>query len=142
MIDRKTGQLTRPSPIMRMINRSRDAVVRAANLRNAGFLIGGGAVPTDDPTGKIQVQQTSNAYRLFLPPRAAKLIEKYKPAPSPPMQRRPRKSDATMYARRTDLPPGEFVDDAGFDPVAPWQRPYVLALRLMNVSLPSGQDRI
>lgn len=78
LIDYRTGRLE-PSItyLMERLRRSRDAVVRAlASLRGAGFL---DWLRRWEPTGKAgeagpQVKQTSNAYRLSLPPAAARLI--------------------------------------------------------------------
>jgi DNA-binding transcriptional MocR family regulator len=73
----KTGQLD-PSVafLMERLKRSRDAVVRAlAALREHGFL---DWLRRYEPTGQEgrgpQVRQVSNAYRLVLPPRAARLL--------------------------------------------------------------------
>jgi hypothetical protein len=81
LIDRRTGRLE-PSLtwLMEKLRRSRDAVVRAlAALRAHGFL---DWLRRYEPTGLEgcgpQIRQTSNAYRLFLPLRAARLL------PSPP----------------------------------------------------------
>lgn len=79
MVNRKTGQLD-PSieTLMRMLKRSRDAIVRAlAALRAHGFLDWlRRYVPTGNEGRGPQVQQTSNAYRLFLPPQAARLLSR------------------------------------------------------------------
>ncbi len=76
-VDFRTGRLE-PSIdwLMRTTGRSRAAIVRALkNLRTHGFLDWlRRYVPTDTEGRGPQVQQTSNAYRLCLPPRAAKLL--------------------------------------------------------------------
>lgn len=78
LIDYRTGRLE-PSIayLMDRLRRSRDAVCRAlASLRAAGFL---DWLRRWEPTGKAgeagpQVKQASNAYRLSLPPAAARLL--------------------------------------------------------------------
>jgi len=87
LVDHRTGRLD-PSiaTLCERIRRSRDAVVRAlANLRGAGFLDWlRRYVPTDNEGRGPQVQQTSNAYRLTLPPIAARLLGRQAdPAPIP-----------------------------------------------------------
>ncbi len=86
LIDYRTGRLE-PSitRLMERLRRSRDAVVRAlANLRAAGFL---DWLRRWEPTGRAegpQVRQAANAYRLSLPPAAARLIGRMaEAAPSP-----------------------------------------------------------
>lgn len=77
LIDFKTGRLEPAiATLMQRLRRSRDAVVRAlANLRDHGFLDWlRRYVPTGNEGRGPQVQQTSNAYRLSLPPRAARLL--------------------------------------------------------------------
>ena len=77
LMHQKTGRLD-PSIdyLMRTLKRSRDAIVRALKaLRTHGFLDWlRRYVPTGAEGRGPQVQQTSNAYRLFLPPRAARLL--------------------------------------------------------------------
>lgn len=77
LMDRRTGRLE-PSVafLMERLRRSRDAVTRAlAALRAHGFL---DWLRRYEPTGREgrgpQVRQVSNAYRLVLPPRAARLL--------------------------------------------------------------------
>ncbi len=86
VVQGKRGQLD-PSyeTIMRMCHRSRDAVAAALkNLRDHGFLDWlRRYVPTDRPGAGPQVQQTSNAYRLSLPARAAALVGRWFDAPPP-----------------------------------------------------------
>jgi DNA-binding transcriptional MocR family regulator len=71
--------------LMGKLKRSRDAIVRALKaLRSHGFLDWlRRYVPTGNETGP-QVQQTSNAYRMSLPQRAAALLGRCRhPAPLP-----------------------------------------------------------
>jgi hypothetical protein len=79
IISHKTGRLD-PSIdyLMRTLNRSRDAIVRALKaLRTHGFLDWlRRYVPTGAEGRGPQVQQTSNAYRLSLPARAARLLSR------------------------------------------------------------------
>lgn len=77
LVDYKTGRLDPAlTTLMARTRRSRDAVVRAlAALRRHGFV---DWVRRYVPTGNLgpgpQVQQTSNAYRLVLPPAAERLL--------------------------------------------------------------------
>lgn len=77
VVDYRTGRLEPAlAYLMQRLRRSRDAVVRAlAALRSNGFL---DWLRRFEPTGiegrGPQVRQTSNAYRLSLPPRAAQLL--------------------------------------------------------------------
>jgi hypothetical protein len=85
-IDYRTGRLE-PSldTMMRVLRRSRDAIVRALKaLRAHGFVDWlRRYVPTGNESGP-QVQQTSNAYRLSLPARALRLLGRFgQPAPLP-----------------------------------------------------------
>lgn len=87
LVDFRTGRLD-PSldTLMRMVRRSRDAVVRALkNLRTHGFL---DWLRRYEPTGNAgrgpQVKQASNAYRLSLPERARRLLGRWGVAPPPP----------------------------------------------------------
>lgn len=80
LVSHKTGRLD-PSieTMMRMLKRSRDAIVRALSaLRAHGFL---DWLRRYVPTGKEgrgpQVQQTSNAYRLLLPACALRLLGRF-----------------------------------------------------------------
>lgn len=87
LVDHRTGQLD-PSLeyLMTKLRRSRDAIVRALKaLRSHGFLAW---LRRYEPTGNEgrgpQVRQTSNAYRLSLPARAALLLGRFGvPAPVP-----------------------------------------------------------
>lgn len=87
LVDYRTGQLD-PSLdyLMRTLRRSRDAIVRALKaLRDHGFLDWlRRYVPTGRKGSGPQVQQTSNAYRLCLPARAARLLGRYGRAAPPP----------------------------------------------------------
>jgi hypothetical protein len=77
LIDYRTGRLDPAlTTLMARTRRSKDAVVRAlAALRQHGFV---DWVRRYVPTGNLgpgpQVQQTSNAYRLALPPAAERLL--------------------------------------------------------------------
>jgi hypothetical protein len=87
LVSFRTGRLD-PSLdyLMRKLQRSRDAIVTAlAALRREGFLDWlRRYVPTGNDGRGPQVQQTSNAYRLSLPARAARLLGRLvRPAPAP-----------------------------------------------------------
>ncbi len=87
LMDKRTGRLE-PSIdfLMQTLKRSRDAIVRALkSLRQHGFLDWlRRYVPTGNEGRGPQVKQTSNAYRLFMPQAAAKLIGSFfKQAPLP-----------------------------------------------------------
>lgn len=109
LIDYKTGRLD-PSitTLCERIRRSRDAVVRAlANLRAAGFLDWLRRYePTDNEGRGPQVQQASNAYRLFLPAIALKLLGRFAaPAPAPVDDQHRRQTEtATQAAMIAALP--------------------------------------
>lgn len=79
LMHQRTGRLD-PSIdyLMRTLRRSRDAIVRALKaLRAHGFLDWlRRYLPTGAEGRGPQVQQTSNAYRLFLPPHAARLLSR------------------------------------------------------------------
>ena len=87
LIDYKTGRLDPSiSTLCERLRRCRAAIVRAlAALRAAGFL---DWLRRYEPTGNEgrgpQVQQTSNAYRLSLPPMAAKMIGRHWTPPPVP----------------------------------------------------------
>ena len=77
LIDYRTGRLDPAlTTLMRRTKRSKDAVVRAlAALRQHGFVDWVRRyVPTGNKGAGPQVQQTSNAYRLALPPAAERLL--------------------------------------------------------------------
>lgn len=87
LIHGKTGRLD-PSLdwLMATLKRSRDAIHRALKaLRDHGFLDWlRRYVETGNEGRGPRVQQTSNAYRLFLPPRALRLLGRAgQPAPVP-----------------------------------------------------------
>lgn len=75
-VDYTTGRLEPAiQTIMSRIRRSKDAIVRGLkNLRQHGFI---DWIRRYVPTGKEYppVEQTSNAYRLLLPPKAAELVD-------------------------------------------------------------------
>lgn len=77
LVDFRTGRLEPAiATLQARLKRSRDAVVRAlAALREYGFL---DWLRRYEPTGRVgkgpQVKQISNAYRLSLPPAAARLL--------------------------------------------------------------------
>lgn len=87
LVDFKTGRLD-PSitTLMEKLHRSRDSIVRGLKaLRTHGFIDWlRRYMPSDDPTSKIQVKQTSNAYRLSMPERALKLLGCYGEKPPIP----------------------------------------------------------
>ena len=80
LVDYRTGRLE-PSinTMMEKLKRSRDAVVRGLKaLRTHGFLDWMRRyVPTENDGAGVQVQQTSNAYRLSMPKRAMSLLGRY-----------------------------------------------------------------
>lgn len=87
LMHRKTGRLE-PSIdwLMDTLKRSRDAIVRGLKaLRTHGFLDWlRRYVPTGNNGRGPQVKQTSNAYRLFMPARALRLLGRLgQPAPVP-----------------------------------------------------------
>lgn len=120
LVDYRTGRLE-PSmqTLCERLRRSKDAVWRALrNLRGAGFL---DWIRRYEPTGEqgrgVQVKQTSNAYRLALPPAAAKLLgRRAEPAPLPAdeeQRQSERKADHAAMIARLPLEDqaGEIVDD-------------------------------
>ncbi|KKX24293.1 replication protein A [Rhizobium sp. LC145] len=90
LIDFRTGRLE-PSldTMMAKLRRSRDAIVRGLKaLRQHGFIDWlRRYVPTENEGKGPQVKQTSNAYRLALPPRAAACLGRYGEAPPLPEDR-------------------------------------------------------
>ncbi len=120
LIDYRTGRLDPAiSTLQRRLTRSRGAIVRAlANLRAAGFLDWiRRYVPTGEEGRGVQVQQTSNAYRLFLPAVARALLGKAaEPAPmcNAEAERR-RQRHADIEAMITGLPLWEQPAARGVD---------------------------
>lgn len=122
LIDFRTGRLD-PSltTLMRLLKRSRDAIVRGLhNLRTHGFLDWMRRYATAGSSGKgPQVVQATNAYRLYLPDRAASplgSIAKTPPLPddwsSEMEQREERRKTYQATLVRTDLP-FLLIDDTG-----------------------------
>lgn len=100
LVDFKTGQLDPAiTTLMDKLCRSRDAIVRGLKaLRTHGFIDWlRRYIPADDPSGQIQVQQTSNAYRLSMPKRALKLLGRYgQKAPIPDDEQHRQDEQAAM----------------------------------------------
>ena len=87
LVDFRTGRLEPGiETLMRMLRRSRDAIVRALKaLRSHGFLDWlRRYVPTGNEGRGPQVKQTSNAYRLSLPARARQFLGRFGVVPPPP----------------------------------------------------------
>lgn len=87
LVDYRTGRLDPAlETLMRRLKRSKDAIVRALKaLRQHGFLDWiRRYVPTGSGGRGPQVQQTSNAYRMFLPKAAARLLGRYGQTPPLP----------------------------------------------------------
>lgn len=114
LMDRRTGRLE-PSVafLMDRLRRSRDAVVRAlAALQAHGFL---DRLRRYEPTGREgrgpQIRQTSNAYRLVMPPRALQLLG-IQGQPVPVADDLDHAQEAQRYERkayRASLPLDEFA---------------------------------
>ncbi len=87
LMDYRTGRLEPAlETMMKKLHRSKDAIVRALKaLRQHGFIDWlRRYVPTDNDGWGVQVQQTSNAYRLFMPKRALRMLGRYgKKSPLP-----------------------------------------------------------
>jgi hypothetical protein len=102
LVEYRTGRLEPAlETIARLVRRSKDAVVRAlAALRRHGFLDWlRRYVPADRKDGAgPQVQQTSNAYRMSLPARAAALVGRWF-SPPPPADDAHRRATATAEAQ-------------------------------------------
>lgn len=102
LVDYKSGRLDPSiSYLMGRLRRSRDAVCRAlANLRRAGFL---DWLRRWEPTGREgqgpQVKQASNAYRLFLPDAAVRLLGWLGKAPPPPVDEEARSAARDTQTR-------------------------------------------
>ena len=108
LVDFRTGRLE-PSldTIMLKVRRSRDAVVRGLKaLREHGFL---DWLRRYEPTGHEgrgpQVRQVSNAYRLSLPQKALRLLERFGKAPPLPDDEIQARNDraAALAAQRAGL---------------------------------------
>lgn len=87
LVDYRTGRLEPAiATMMEKTGRCRAAIVRGLkNLRAHGFLDWiRRYVPTDNDGAGVQVQQTSNAYRLFMPKRALALLGRYGQKPPAP----------------------------------------------------------
>lgn len=87
LVDFRTGRLEPAiETLMRMLRRSRDAIVRALKaLRSHGFLDWlRRYVPTGNEGRGPQVKQTSNAYRLSLPARAKQFLGRFGATPPLP----------------------------------------------------------
>lgn len=121
LVNYRTGQLD-PSiqTICDRIRRSRDAVVRAlAALREAGFVQWiRRYLPTGNKGRGVQVEQTSNAYRLTLPALAAKMIGRAIDAPPIPDDEAQRQQERAAESRAMieSLPlweqPAQIVEDS------------------------------
>lgn len=119
LVDWSTGRLE-PSieTLKTKIKRSRDAIVRGLKaLRQHGFIDWlRRYVPTGNEEG-VQVQQTSNAYRLLMPKRALEMLGKYgQPTPLPDDFVHARQQHEADWNRYIDeLPfaeqPAQLVDD-------------------------------
>ncbi|MCQ0990598.1 helix-turn-helix domain-containing protein, partial [Jiella marina] len=112
LIDFRSGRLDPAlETIAAKINRSKSAVVDALKaLRQHGFLDWlRRYVPTGSEGRGPQVQQTSNAYRLFLPAAARRLLGRYgQPAPAPDDHDHARQTQAAeVEAMRAGLPKKE-----------------------------------
>jgi hypothetical protein len=114
IVDYRTGRLD-PSidTMMLRLKRSRDAIVRALKaLRSHGFLDWlRRYVPTGNEGRGPQVKQASNAYRLFLPPRALRLLGRLGlPVPVPDdVSHRQECEAAVLKAHADSLPLDERV---------------------------------
>lgn len=114
LVNFRTGRLE-PSidTLMRMLCRSRDAIVRALkNLRAHGFL---DWLRRYEPTGAQgrgpQVKQASNAYRMSLPAKARQLLGRLGMAPPPPEDHAQRQAEreAAIEAHKASLPNDELA---------------------------------
>ena len=121
LVSYRTGRLEPAiDTMMRKLKRSRDAVVRAlAALRSHGFLDWLRRYePTEREGPGPQIRQVSNAYRLSLPARAARLLGRWGqevPLPDDVVQHA-HEQQAAQSAYRAALPLGElpgFVVDDG-----------------------------
>ena len=123
LVDFRTGRLEPGiETLMRMLRRSRDAIVRALKaLRSHGFLDWlRRYVPTGNEGRGPQVQQTSNAYRLSLPARARQFLGRFGVTPPPPDDHVQAEAEraAEMEAHRASLPMDELaLFDVGDNPL-------------------------
>lgn len=118
IVDFRTGRLE-PALVtmMRVLRRSRDAIVRALkNLRDHGFL---GWLRRCEPTGQSEgrgprLQQSSNAYRLMLPECARHLLGRFASPPPIPEDHQQRMAErvAVIAAHRSGL---SLPERASFD---------------------------
>ncbi len=114
LVDFRTGRLEPAiETLMRMLRRSRDAIVRALKaLRSHGFLDWlRRYVPTGNEGRGPQVKQTSNAYRLSLPARAKQFLGRFGATPPPPDDyvQAEAESTAETEAHRASLPLDELA---------------------------------
>ncbi len=123
LVDFRTGRLEPAiETLMRMLRRSRDAIVRALKaLRSHGFLDWlRRYVPTGNEGRGPQVKQTSNAYRLFLPARAKQFLGRFGATPPPPDDHVHAEAErqAATEAHRASLPLDELaLFDVGDNPL-------------------------
>jgi hypothetical protein len=143
LIDYRTGRLE-PSleTLQRRLKRSKDAIVRAlANLRTHGFL---DWLRRWEPTGALdgpKTKQATNAYRLVMPPAAAKLIGAVaSPPPEPDDAAEARKGHVAAVAAMIDaLPLDEQPAASGVTgPLAEALARLGRAVMLRSESPPSG----
>lgn len=123
LVDFRTGRLEPAiETLMRMLRRSRDAIVRALKaLRSHGFLDWlRRYVPTSNEGRGPQVKQTSNAYRLSLPARAKQFLGRFganPPAPDDHVHAETERQ-AETEAHRASLPLDELaLFDVGDNPL-------------------------
>lgn len=123
LVDFRTGRLEPAiETLMRMLRRSRDAIVRALKaLRSHGFLDWlRRYVPTGNEGRGPQVKQTSNAYRLSLPARAKQFLGRFgaTPPPSDDHVQAETERQAETEAHRASLPLDELaLFDVGDNPL-------------------------
>ena len=123
LVDFRTGRLEPAiETLMRMLRRSRDAIVRALKaLRSHGFLDWlRRYVPTGNEGRGPQVKQTSNAYRLSLPARAKQFLGRFGVIPPPPDDHVHAEAErqADTEAHRASLPLDELaLFDVGDNPL-------------------------
>ena len=123
LVDFRTGRLEPAiETLMRMLRRSRDAIVRALKaLRSHGFLDWlRRYVPTGNEGRGPQVKQTSNAYRLSLPARAKQFLGRFGATPPLPDDHVHAEAErqAETEAHRASLPLDELaLFDVGDNPL-------------------------